>query len=268
MLHRNDSTQKIFKICLAIVTAVVAMQLIIQVWDLFLTGGEQPYTVERIAYHFSMVKGYWAWLVLAVVGGIVFPEKEEKLTSPPNTAKTLRSLRSRLPLGYETDEMRKFRFLKRGICIAMAAVCAITAVCIVALMLNASYEAAFAGDFFKSHTEAEKLVWVAVMSVAALGFCTAAVYVNDGNAKKELTLVKAAIAENAKQGIRVEKRAIELTTWEKFTQKFGTEKSVAISRIALAAVGVVLVVVGVFNGGMADVLEKAVQICTQCIGLG
>ncbi|MBO4940102.1 MAG: thioredoxin [Clostridia bacterium] len=40
------------------------------------------------------------------------------------------------------------------------------------------------------------------------------------------------------------------------------------SRIALAAVGVVLVVVGIFNGGMADVLEKAVQICTQCIGLG
>ncbi len=39
-------------------------------------------------------------------------------------------------------------------------------------------------------------------------------------------------------------------------------------RIVLLAVGVVCVVVGIQNGGMADVFEKAKNICTQCIGLG
>ncbi len=43
---------------------------------------------------------------------------------------------------------------------------------------------------------------------------------------------------------------------------------VAILRVALAAAGIALVVVGVFNGGMRDVLMKAINICTQCIGLG
>ena len=39
-------------------------------------------------------------------------------------------------------------------------------------------------------------------------------------------------------------------------------------RIALLAVGVFFVVVGIQNGGMTDVFEKAKNICTQCIGLG
>ncbi len=39
-------------------------------------------------------------------------------------------------------------------------------------------------------------------------------------------------------------------------------------RIALAVAGVALVVMGIQNGGMKDVLLKAINICTQCIGLG
>ncbi len=43
---------------------------------------------------------------------------------------------------------------------------------------------------------------------------------------------------------------------------------VNVLRVALVAVGVFLIVVGVQNGGMKDVLLKAINICTQCIGLG
>ena len=39
-------------------------------------------------------------------------------------------------------------------------------------------------------------------------------------------------------------------------------------RIALCAAAVVLIVLGVMNGGLWDVLVKAVNICTECIGLG
>lgn len=40
------------------------------------------------------------------------------------------------------------------------------------------------------------------------------------------------------------------------------------ARSAVAFVGVLFVVLGMLNGGMLDVLEKAVKICTECIGLG
>ncbi|MBQ3356225.1 MAG: hypothetical protein IJG45_03835 [Oscillospiraceae bacterium] len=37
---------------------------------------------------------------------------------------------------------------------------------------------------------------------------------------------------------------------------------------ALLGAGVLLIVLGVWNGGARDVLAKAVKICSECIGLG
>lgn len=39
-------------------------------------------------------------------------------------------------------------------------------------------------------------------------------------------------------------------------------------RIAVVAMGVLYVILGTLNGGMSDVLQKAIKICTECIGLG
>lgn len=40
------------------------------------------------------------------------------------------------------------------------------------------------------------------------------------------------------------------------------------TRLVLLAAAVVLIIFGIFNGGMRDVLVKAINICTECIGLG
>ena len=37
---------------------------------------------------------------------------------------------------------------------------------------------------------------------------------------------------------------------------------------ALVTLAAVLTAIGVINGGAADVLTKAVKICSECIGLG
>ena len=39
-------------------------------------------------------------------------------------------------------------------------------------------------------------------------------------------------------------------------------------RVALVAVAICFIVVGIFNGSAEDVLTKAIKICTECIGLG
>ena len=39
-------------------------------------------------------------------------------------------------------------------------------------------------------------------------------------------------------------------------------------RIILFAAAILLIVLGIINGGMRDVLIKAIMICTECIGLG
>ncbi|MBQ6382160.1 MAG: hypothetical protein IJJ42_00995 [Clostridia bacterium] len=40
------------------------------------------------------------------------------------------------------------------------------------------------------------------------------------------------------------------------------------ARLCLLAAAALLTVLGILNGGMQDVLTKAVWICTECIGLG
>jgi hypothetical protein len=39
-------------------------------------------------------------------------------------------------------------------------------------------------------------------------------------------------------------------------------------RICLYCVAALLILLGIRNGGMRDVLVKAINICTECIGLG
>ena len=47
-----------------------------------------------------------------------------------------------------------------------------------------------------------------------------------------------------------------------------SEKAVRIARLALLCLGVLFIILGVSNGGSRDVLIKAINICTECIGLG
>lgn len=44
--------------------------------------------------------------------------------------------------------------------------------------------------------------------------------------------------------------------------------SIRVAQAILLLISVVLIVLGVINGGMRDVLVKAINICTECIGLG
>lgn len=50
-----------------------------------------------------------------------------------------------------------------------------------------------------------------------------------------------------------------------------TEKkpvSTAVVRIAILSVALLFIVLGAMNGGLQDMLSKAIKICTECIGLG
>ena len=46
------------------------------------------------------------------------------------------------------------------------------------------------------------------------------------------------------------------------------EKKLKITRLVILGVAIVALILGAVFGGYADVLTKAVNICTECIGLG
>ena len=45
-------------------------------------------------------------------------------------------------------------------------------------------------------------------------------------------------------------------------------RSPRLTRCLLLAAAIALIALGVLNGGMHDLLVKAINICTECIGLG
>ncbi|MBQ7487252.1 MAG: hypothetical protein IJT77_07145, partial [Clostridia bacterium] len=63
-----------------------------------------------------------------------------------------------------------------------------------------------------------------------------------------------------------EEKAAGLAPAPKAKTAAGKGKNAA--RAAILAVAVIFIIAGIHNGGMKDVLIKAINICTECVGLG
>ncbi len=98
-----------------------------------------------------------------------------------------------------------------------------------------------------------KAMWVLIPCLAIPLVCSIIVCVqNEKSLKNEIEFYKKAPAsENIKE--------------EKISKN---EKSVILIRFAILFIGIGSLVYGYFAGGTADVLTKAINICTECIGLG
>ncbi len=96
----------------------------------------------------------------------------------------------------------------------------------------------------------DMLLHVAPWVMAAFIIAIAAAYVSGRSVQRELDALKGAPMGKAEASA------------EKKTSRINAV------RIALYAAAVLFIVLGVMNGGLRDVLVKAINICTECIGLG
>ena len=274
--NKGQTARRIYGICLTVLTVVVAMLFIVQIWLLFRATENSPYSVETVSQRFSQIAvPFYLWLAAIVGGGVLsyaFPEEAEMPKTQVDTRALLRRLKGRLPENdggmVEVKRENTLRNVVWGVCAAL--VVAMTAITVV-FLLNGDYVAKFDTEFFASHVEAEKLLKLSPLVFVVLCACAGALIYQSYSLKKELALVKNAIAESAKRGEKPAKTEEKRTIWgkiAKFFAIFEKEKSVLIMRIAVAAVGVTLLVVGIGFDGMQEVLTKAINICTQCIGLG
>lgn len=88
------------------------------------------------------------------------------------------------------------------------------------------------------------------------GYALFTVYHNNKSLQKEIELIKQApVCE-----------AVNTNDTNSHTQK--TNKRINIVRYTLLIVGIAVMVYGFVSGGTIDVLTKAINICTECIGLG
>ena len=273
MQKGKDMTEKmkhkirlIYGICLTVWTVLVAVLFVVQIWALFRATDVAPYSVETVSKRFSQIAvPFWLWIALLAGGGVIstlIPAEEQRPKAQVSDNKMLARLTGRLPENAEgMVELNKKKALRNMVWIACAVVCIFASVMACVYLLDKNYVVTFATKFYKSHAEAEKLAKIFPWIFVALCVCVGALLYQSYSLKKELALAKKMLADSAKRG--------EMAVGKgKKEPRQTNEKAKNIIRIVLAAASVALIIIGIFNGGMRDVLEKAINICTQCIGLG
>ena len=227
---------------------------------LYFTGGDQPYSRERVADYLVAPAISGGITLLLAIGGMIYAlivnVKNDNIT-PRTKIELLESFAKRYDIkDFEGESKakilkeRKAREIFKYISYSFSA----------AVFLLVLIYLCFFAEFTIDHLNADVIAALGValpLSSIGLGIHVARLFVAESSAARELELIKSYIKENPSV------KAIKVAKGEK--KRFDY---IVFTRCAILTVAIVFVVVGIFNGGMRDVLAKGVKICTECIGLG
>ena len=258
-----------YGIALSALTALVGGLFVLQVWAIFFSADRSPFTYAIIGEKFLQILAPVCLWVLGVIGGAViaklYPDEPQPLKGYVSPRTTLYRLKARLPLG-SMSALKREKWLKAIVWSAAGIACVGALTAMFAILFDPAYEPLTSVEFMLSHDcIADRLVRICIFVAECVLTCLIAVFTDDYIVKYETKWVKEQLAENAKQGIKPQKAEKEKTLWESLLEDYPVLKSKWWKQglqIGLCGVGVALVIVGIVNGGMGDVFEKARNICT------
>ncbi len=313
--EKGGTLRFIYGVFLAILTVVVGGLFIVQVWSIYRSAPQSPYTVQSISTHFNQIAvPVWIWVAavaINVVLAYLFPETEKRPKAQVDISTALERTKKRLPTEKEflptlsaiEKKQRTFRAIVGGVCIAFMLAAGV--LCL-ATVFDFFYFPVIKAAFFTAQNGlVDRVVQCVILAAAALVVGCIAAYLCALSKKREQKSYLDVIVQSKKKKAEV---AEEQSPWFAFVwsvvrsavtggkhvekkvdkqlqntleegrippvqptpkkEKGENPKATLFWRIGLCAVGVGLIVLGIFNGGMKDVLLKAINICTQCIGLG
>lgn len=236
-------------------------------------SGSSPFTRDSISAAFSKI-AVWTYITLSLVilGAIVkivIPRQEEKLKGGRTPRTLVEKLSQRVDVCSLEDDLKgkieKERALRRILGYVRIALITLSAVLPLIYLLNPANFPAESGKY-NAEILHGMLVYLAFLAPLFI-YETVYVIATDLSFTREYALLKDAISIRG-----IANAADEIPTCP-ICRAIGyikrNEKPIVLGlRIALVGCAAVLIAVGIINGGMADVLNKAIKICTECIGLG
>lgn len=201
------------------------------------------FSPDIIAAHFSRIAwSVWGWLALLVTVLAVGRPKDKSIR-PTTAAYRLAMLHRRVEASPEIRREQRNRRLLRGLC---AGLCALCAAAMALYLLDLQH---FASRDLED-TVGQMVRYAAPWSLAALAVLWAAEHLCLRSMEREIALAK------------------PLNKTQPAPKQAASARTPRILRIALYAAALAMIAAGILNGGMRDVLVKAINICTECIGLG
>lgn len=242
----------IYGICLSICTVVSGLLFISACIDIYHLG-EHPFTPETVAAAFTSIALPVYICIALIFGGWIldgiYPAPKAKPVPDKNYTLILEKLYEKYgavqtPAICAQQKSRKLHNRITTILFILGGILFLS------YGLNSKHfdSADITGSVIKA-------MYVLLPCVTVvLAFSIYAVYHNRASLKKEIALVKEAVKIENYETVPVPKKVIH--------------SSAAKLRWVLLATGIFLLVYGFFTGGTQDVLTKAVNICTECVGLG
>ena len=229
--------------------------------------GQNPFTYETIAIAFSKVSVViYVTLAVALLGVAVhflFPEETSKLKGTIDQYALLKKERARRDLTVDctvyNDVVRERRLRAVLLCINLVLFAAGALIAFIYVLDHQSYTGDYNSDVINGSLR------ILFCILPSFIFMVVRMFLAERSAKREIALLRGVTKKTASspsssaQGTVLSTKALAVLKSDKFA--IG-------ARIGILAVAVILVFAGILNGGMADVVEKAIKICTECIGLG
>jgi MFS family permease len=276
-INKSDLAVRICATACGILSVACGLCFIIAALHIYLTGGEAPYSPETVAEHFKLIRVpvYLTLLSVAASGivSLIYAIPGSKLKGTGDIYRSCEKQREKLSSFSCSDSVvsditgeinRRIRI--RAIFGSVAAV-----FFAIALIFTLTTEYS---------TESINSVVIRVcalalpLSLAAICMIFASGILCKRSAERELKISKSAYA------LKIKEKAVAADCKTDIFKPAGFEGRIyslfkrkpphgkLTLQIVLLCCSVGLVILGIFNGSMADVLGKAVRICTECIGLG
>ena len=250
----------IYGIVLSLLITAVGVCLIVSCLSIY-RSGESPFTPETIADRFSKIAVpvflCLGGIVVGAVLAVVMPSEEARPHARVDMAAKLKKRYARLGADLSTasgeqkiactGERRKRTYCR----IVCGAVCVFSALPLVIYLCDPSH--------FTPQLN-ESILAATYMTLPFILLGGVACYVTD-------CFVRASLKRELKLAESIPTPTDGKLQAPQVSMRHGS-RSMNVVRIAMLAIAAALILLGIFNGGMRDVLGKAIKICTECIGLG
>ncbi len=251
----------IYSICLSVLIIITGICFITAVCHLYFTGGDEPYTRERVGEYLKAIIVPLSLTVAAGIYGGIFSiflgVSKKRNAGGVNYSLGRRVLARVFVMDRDRaacERVQKERDKRRLIYVITAA----SASFLLALsLLLAILIPEHTVEGFNSHVFSAILIITPATLISIAGIYVSLLLCSISEMNEYLIM---------KEELKLDRGAKDViksaeASFKKTRTLFGI-------RACVLAVAVIFIVLGVMNGGAYDVYAKAVAICTECIGLG